>query len=305
MERKLVQQGNSTLMVSLPYEWVKKNSLRKGAEVSIREDDNNMVIFTKSEPSKKKAATLTLTTDTEPSVRTAIISAYRSGYDLIRINFKCRPAHQLVAEIIKNYTIGLEIIEQGKNFLLLENITEPDAGQFEVLFNKIFYNISLLAEHTEQRLKGKETLDCKSIIFKIHQYDNFCRRVVSKKPFSSTKAGFYYALFTLITQGQRELYHLNSYLDENKVMLKDFRVLEHLKEVLNLLREAHASKNLALIEQIHDLKKEFRHTVFYPSIEKGRKKENVALYHIASSLRLFYLACSPVTGLVIGFKESS
>lgn len=303
MERKLVRQGNSTLMVSLPNAWVKKTKLYKGAEVSISENENGLIV-SKTAITNKKTATITLTSDAEPSVRTAIINAYRSGCDKIKVIFKRKPQHKLVSEIINKYTIGLEVVEHGKDYLLLENITEPDAEQFDVLLNKIFYNISQLIECTEERLRGKAVVDYENIVLKIHQYDNFCRRVVSKRNEPSSQAGFYHAFFTLIAQGQRELYHLNKYLDENEVKLKDFRMLLHLKEVVNLLRQAYAQKDLTLIEKIHNLKRDLRYTMFYPLIENGKKKENVVIYHTASSLRLFYLACSPLTGLLVGNQRN-
>ena len=34
MQRKVIQQGPSTLMVSLPSKWVKENNIKKGEELT-------------------------------------------------------------------------------------------------------------------------------------------------------------------------------------------------------------------------------------------------------------------------------
>ena len=299
MKRKLVRQGKTTLMVSLPNNWVKRNNLQKGAEVSLNEDNNNILISTEQKKIRRKTV-ITLTSDTEPSVRTAIINAYRSGYDIIRINFKNKNQHILIDQIINSYAIGLEMTKIDKLYCILESITEPEQQRFDVVFRRIFYNVQQLLEFTSERLKGKEQhINYENIVLKIHCYDNFCRRVISKRNEPSYRAGLYWSFLGLISQAQRELYHLNIFLNSNKVIFKNEKLFGHFKEVIELISSAYAKKNLEEIEKVHDLKKKIKRTLLYPLMIKGRNEENIVISHLVTSLRLFHLTCSPLTGLIL------
>ena len=46
--RKVIQHGPTTLVVSLPSMWTKKNSIVKGQEVLVYEDENKLIITNSS-----------------------------------------------------------------------------------------------------------------------------------------------------------------------------------------------------------------------------------------------------------------
>lgn len=298
MKRKLVKQGAATLMVSLPSKWAKKFRLGKGDEIDIEETDSNLII-SKEAVKEKKQANIDLTNYTESSIRTAVVNAYRAGYDSIEISFKDEKQYKILLNTLKNYIIGFEITKKEKDFCIIENITEPSEEQFEVLFRKILYNISLLINNTEKRLKENAQFgDYEEVVFKIHQYDNFCRRVMSKKNLFGSKSNLFWTFSGILIHGQREIYLLNKFLDKNKVTFRNFELYESLKKIFNLLSEAYAKKDITNLEKIHELEKAIIYRDFYNLIQKNQK-ENIVLYHIAASIRNFYLASSPLMGLLI------
>ena len=171
-------------------------------------------------------------------------------------------------------------------------------GDIREIFRKIFFNISLLITNTEERLKEKiQFEDYKEIVFKIHQYDNFCRRVISKRNLVISKGSLIWSFLGLLIHGQRELYHLNKFLDSNKINFKDFEFYNYLKDIFNLLSEAYIKKDMTKLERIHELEKTIIYEKFYKLIQKN-SKENIVLYHIAVSIRNFYLAASPLIGII-------
>ena len=91
MKRKLVKQGSSTMMVSLPSKWIQKNQLNKGDEIDL-ELNNNMLIIKKEGNYEKtiKKTEVKITTNNESSIRTIIKNSYRLGYDLIKIEFNTK-----------------------------------------------------------------------------------------------------------------------------------------------------------------------------------------------------------------------
>ncbi|MDP3918757.1 MAG: AbrB/MazE/SpoVT family DNA-binding domain-containing protein [Nanoarchaeota archaeon] len=296
MKRKLVKQGSATMMISLPSKWVKNLNLKKGDEINLEEEGKNLIISSEGYSTKKELQ-ISINQNTESSIRTNIINAYRNGYDKLEIDFKDSKDYSLIVNILKNYLIGFEIIKREENKCVVENITEPSSNQFEILFRKILYNISSLIENTEERLKNKkEFKDYEEIVLKIHQYDNFCRRTVIKNNLIENQ-NLFWTFSTLLIHGQRELYHLNKFLDKNKINFNQFDFYNSLKKIFNLLNEAYVNKDMLKIELIHRLEKEIIYKDFYNKIQKS-SKNNVILFHIALAIKNFYLASSPLIGLL-------
>ena len=299
MKRKVVKQGEATLMVSLPSKWAKKYNLSKGQEVDIKEVDNNLVISKEGIDIKKKV-TLEIKDNSESLIRISIINAYRAGFDVIHINFKSNEEYKIILDVLRDYIIGFDVIKKELNSCTLENITEPSEDQFEVLFRKIFFNISSLINATELRLKNKNS-EYKDLVLKTHQYDDFCRRIISKKNYTASKSGFYWSFLSLLGHGQRELYHLNKFLDNNKVNFNDMEILNDLRKIFELLTDVYVKKDINKLEEIHKLEKILIFNKVYKKIQKSQK-ENIVLYHLAGAARNFYLSTSPLTGLIFDNK---
>lgn len=298
MKRKVVRQGAATLMVSLPSKWTKAVNLRKGDEVDIEESNGNLVI-SKEAREIKKQATINITHYTESSIRVALWNAYRTGYSRIVVNFADDKQYAIVKDVIKNYIVGFDVTKKEKNSCVIENITEPTEEQFEVIFRKILYNVALLIDITEDRLRNKPGVeDYNEVVLKIHQYDNFCRRVIAKKNLG-TEAYLLWSFLTLLVHGQRELYHLNRFLDKNKFKFTNFELFNGLRKIFDLLSEGYIKKDLSKFEKVHDMQKQMIYDEFYSIIQKSKGKENVILYHIAASIRKFYLSASPLVGLLL------
>ena len=297
MKRKIVKQGAATLMVSLPSKWCKKFSLKKGDEINIEVADNNLIVSPK-EIKVKSETEITLTGLAESSIRTLITNTYRIGYDKIKVNFSSDMQFKILQNVIRTRLIGFDVIKKEKNYCIIENITEPNADQFENLLQKIFLNIIELFEITDQRLQGKKPVsDYEDVETRIQQYDNFCRRVIAKRKFEKNTQLFW-TFLTLLIHGQRELYHLNRFLDkiEGKRPKKSKEVLNLLKDARSLFRmiqEAYLKKEIKILEEVHELEKELIYQKAYKILK------DPITYHITCCIRNFYLASSPLMGLLI------
>lgn len=213
MKRKLVQQGTSTLMISLPNKWIKTAALQKGNEVIVQERDGNVVISPLEV--SEKTTTILIKNNTESSIRTAIVNAYRLGYTVIHLQIENMQQVQVVKNIIQNYLMGIELVEESFPHLTLRIVSEPSQKTLELFIKKIFSNTSLLIKGTQRRLSEKSSFsEYKEISFKIHQYDNCCRRIISKNLSSYPELEAEWAFLSLMVHGQRELYLLNNHLDK-------------------------------------------------------------------------------------------
>lgn len=299
MKRKLVQQGASTLMISLPSKWIKQQQLNKGDEIEIQEQEPNLLL-SKEQGKIKKQAQLELTNNTESTLRFLITNMYRKGYEKIEIQFKDQEQFNIIKKTLKEYLIGFDIITQTKNNCIIENITEPSPEQFDIILQKILYNIKEMINNTVQRLQGKTTtMDYKEIMQTIHQYDNFCRRTISKK--HRKKEIYYWHFLSVINHAPRELYHLNRFLDQKntKVSKETIALLEKSIEIIDLVIKTYQKKDITLTEQIHKKEKELINTTGYKLLSTKKGAEGVIIYHIMASIRNLYLSTSPLTGILL------
>ena len=301
MNRKLVQQGSSTLMVSLPKKWIEHTHLHKGDEVEIQQLDNTLLI-SKGKTITKRETIINLSNYTESSIRTFIVNAYRAGYDKVTITFQDDTQFQTITHTLRQYLLGFEITTKEKNKCIIENITEPSPDQFDILLRKIFYNITLLIEGTKERLQKKsEFAEYLDISFSIHKYDNFCRRVIAKNnPVGSTSA-LYWTFLGILTHAVREFYHLNKYLDQHKIQLKDTKIIDRISHLFKLLSDGFIHKDIQKLEQVHELEKEIIYQELYSLLGK---KESIIYFHLGNAAKNFYLSASPLMGLLLESKTS-
>jgi len=299
MRRKIVKQGAATLMISLPSKWCKKSGLKKGDEIDIESINNNLIVSSK-EIKTKKETEITLVGLAESSIRTLITNTYRLGYDKIKVNFLSDVQFKILQDVIKTQLLGFDIIKREKNYCVIENITEPSPNQFENLLQKILLNITELFEITEQKLQGKKPVsDYEDTESRIQKYDNFCRRVISKKPFEKNPQLFW-TFLTSINRAQRELYHLNKFLDKKKFKEKESKEIKEIIDLLKdarmifeMIQESYLKKNTKILEKVHELEKKLIYKKAYKILKSP------VVYHITSCIRSFYLSSGPLMGLLL------
>ena len=101
MKRKLVKQGQATLMVSLPQSFVKRFNLKKGDEVDLTETENKVIVAGKGKHEIKKIS-LDLTKANERVITWAISASHKKGYDEITLHYKDEKVIKLVEKLVKN-----------------------------------------------------------------------------------------------------------------------------------------------------------------------------------------------------------
>lgn len=285
-------------MISLPSKWLKENKLDKGDEINLQEAQNSLVISV-DELKQKKETEIFLKELSETSIRTIITNTYRKGYDKIIVNFENEDQFKILEDTIRTKLIGFDIVKKEKNKCIVENITEPSSDQFDNILEKMFMNISVLFDLTEEKLGGKKPEEnYEEVEKRIMQYDNFCRRVLSKRV-GQKNIEFFWTFLHLIDHGQREIYHLNNVFKAMKVSQSTKNLLEDCEKVFNLIKESYLKKDLNLLSKIHPLTKELIYKKGYSLLEKSNGKETIIIYHILSSIRKFFQANSPLTGLIL------
>ena len=299
MKRKLVQQGAATLMVSLPLKWIKHSNLKKGDEIDIQEQDNKLVL-SEEEVKIKKETEIKLTQRTEAPIRFLIISLYRAGYEKITVHFSEENQFQIINKTIKDYLVGFDVIAKKKDSCVIENMTEPSPDQFDIILQKILYNIKAMIEATIERLEAKRPImEYKEILQKIHQYDNFCRRTITRQ--RQEKAVYYWNFLSVVIHNSRDLYNLNKFLDNKKSIKASRETINLLKDSIELIQmiiKAYQKKDIKELEEVDEKKNKLISRGF-EILKKTRGDEAEIIHYAITSIRNLFRATSPLLGLLL------
>ena len=117
-----LQRIGSSLLVSLPKEWVDANNLGKSSQVEIETGQDNISISANKETRPTKELQITYPLPKEENIVADITRAYLLGYDIIQINSKSTIPGQ-DREKIRNSMrrlVGMEIIEEDASHINMQ-----------------------------------------------------------------------------------------------------------------------------------------------------------------------------------------
>jgi len=117
-----LQRIGSSLLVSLPKEWVDANNLGKSSQVEIETRQDNISISANKETRPTKELQITYPLPKEENIVADITGAYLLGYDIIQINSKSTIPGQ-DREKIRNSMrrlVGMEIIEEDASHINMQ-----------------------------------------------------------------------------------------------------------------------------------------------------------------------------------------
>lgn len=165
MQRKVIRQGHNTLTITLPAKWVQKNSVKPGDELSIEEKGMGLVIGNHNGKSNDRVEIDVSDLDSQ-SLRRQIRSAYKLGYDEVKVNFsndqtiefKSNKPQKTLDAIYKEESmlVGMEIIEQGRQYCLLKDVSNSTMNDPSPILRRVFL---LLDDSFQDLLRSIKTFD--------------------------------------------------------------------------------------------------------------------------------------------------
>jgi phosphate uptake regulator len=235
MKRRIVQHGPSTLTISLPSNWTKQFSLRKGDELSIEPLKSGLYITCgKTESSSKRISVKGM----HHIINRAIAALYKAGYDEIIVEYEGTQELQKIHDNVNHSYIGLEIVDESKTQITIRKVSETSADEFRSIFRRIFHFLISTAEEGYQAAMDKDREAYERLIIRdmtINKLTDFCRRIVNKH--GQTEYLHETALYHLIEQLEKIG---DMYRDLNKHFLEyepTDRVLEIYGQVNKLLKD--------------------------------------------------------------------
>lgn len=133
--RKLIKFGNSSHVISIPKEWLKRNNMGKGDIVYFEEDDKGDIIISSKNPEErevKKIVNINIDELSAKEMELEIVASYMKEFNTINITGKeIKTKEKEIREILKRL-VAIEVIEQtdkkivAKDFLNIKEIRLED-----------------------------------------------------------------------------------------------------------------------------------------------------------------------------------
>ncbi len=138
--RKIIKFGNSSYVVSLPSDWIKKNNVKKGDQIFFEKGSNNELIFKLSNnPTKiiKKKIIVNSTNMSLSNIKRRIVSYYIKGYNVIAIKDENMTTRSKEIKDILHNLIGLEVLEQTQKRIIAKDLTDINAISIEGIIKRM------------------------------------------------------------------------------------------------------------------------------------------------------------------------
>lgn len=207
MKRKIIKQGHNTLTVTLPSDWARRFNVGAGREVDLCERENGLFISTEKSGETKKAE-FDITGMDIPTIWKYFMAVYREGYDEVLVKFnpdaeiespykfytshridlryKKERAKKTMTEALNGFVnrfIGFEVVEHGKDFILIKEMGEITSKEFDNSLRRVFLIIQQMAEETLEALETSDTgmlSHTHDVDINLDKFHDYCIRVMNK-----------------------------------------------------------------------------------------------------------------------------
>ncbi len=183
MKRKIISLAGKTSVVSLPISWVKKYNIKKGDEIELEENGNNLIIKPKGLEQSTKIISIDTTDFTERPFRYAMSALHKLGYDEITLVHKKGPMKEPITDLIRNLLLGFVVIEQTSKRTVLRSMANEIDSEFDPALRRAFLVTISLAKSSLDMLSSEEFSNLPSLVNlekTNNQLTSFCLRLISK-----------------------------------------------------------------------------------------------------------------------------
>jgi len=308
MKRKIIKQGHNTLTITLPTEWTKRFHLEAGKEIDLIEKENGIFLTTEKNGQHKKAE-FDITKMDIPTIWKYFMAVYREGYSEVIVHFnpnskfespyKFYSQHRLdvrykrqrekisVVETLQGFVnrfIDFEIVEHGKDYIIIREMGELTGKEFDNSLKRIFLLIRQMAEETLEAIYSNNPSllsHMHDIDINIDKFHDYCVRILNRvgnKDERKTSLLFTTLFFLeLIGDEFKTISHhlLNDFPDKK---LKNIEKLaESTKKQIDTYYDLFYKFEPEKIKQLSEIDKENYITV--PEIYRKSNEEEKEVYH--------------------------
>jgi phosphate uptake regulator len=183
MLRKVIKQGPSTLMVSLPAKWAKANNISRGTELYV-EEKPGQIQFRSSKKQQSKA-NVNVSGYPPQLIRKTVGALYKAGYDEIAVQYGTSAEFGTILSFSNNELIGFEIVEESGKTLLLKEVSALHPEEFDRMLRRAEMFVQSMAHDVYDAWRHGHWDELSRIEVRdlnINKLVNYCQRATHKAP---------------------------------------------------------------------------------------------------------------------------
>jgi phosphate uptake regulator len=156
-----LQKIGSSILISLPSQWIKSNSLRKGSIVPVDINrDNSLSIFPSEEDAAEqvKEVTIPYSPASMDTLVNQVYGAYLLGYDLIRIKGSNQISFDDADRIKKamRKLVGLEIVDEDGLNIMMQFLLDANTLDAEKILRRMSSIVAGMYRDVLEAVKSRE-----------------------------------------------------------------------------------------------------------------------------------------------------
>lgn len=298
MQRKVVRQGPNTLMVSLPIKWAKNAGIKKGDAVNIIEKESSLLITKGEVEEEMSRISVEIREDYTISLIRAIISnLYKKGYDLIEVSISDDKAIGKVKRAV-NTLMGLEIVDQKKGKLVLQNISVGLDKELDNYLRKSFFLALETLRITREDYSNNNYTNLEQIQemnANIKKFTDVCKRAINKR--GAEKNELLYLVVWCLEKTANEYMYMYSRCSEKRLKAEKetLAFLDETNAYFKRFYEAFYSIRKLDLDYFSKTKDLLYYKKSYELLEKT--KQPVVVMHIANVVRMTLNMVNPLIGV--------
>jgi phosphate uptake regulator len=237
MKRKVVKQGDSTLMISLPSKWAKNFNINKGEELEVIDRENNLIISKNVDDIGKKRIVKVDISSWGPLINRLLLSYFLKGYDEVEIKYSdINQIKRFQKEIVGIELLGFEVIKQSFGLLVIKDLSGSESANFIEVFNRLLFMFDNMCMGLIDSLEKRQSLDVIETDKAVNRLSYYCLRLLNKKGYLEfNKTAQVYSIVTLIEETADLFKDLSK--GKFKIMRDDINVLKDIRISINYFKE--------------------------------------------------------------------
>lgn len=159
--------------------WAKQHRLKKGDELEVEEAGPKLMVYPRAAAKHGKVSVDV--SGTRPMIKRILGALYKVGYNEFEVRFETAEELDSIKEVMSEF-VGFEIIEQGKNHVIIKNVSHIIPDEFDSIQRKMVFVILNMAEDGLAAIKAKNWKELQLLAAMDHdvnRYADFCRRILN------------------------------------------------------------------------------------------------------------------------------
>src|SRR5262245_38815426 len=155
-----LQKVGSSILISLPSQWIKSNKLKKGSIVPVDINrDNSISIFPSEDATDEaKEVTIPYSSESMDTLVNQVYGAYLLGYDMIRIRANSQISFEDADRIKRamRKLVGLEIVDEDVVHISAQFLLDANSLDAEKIFRRMSAIVAGMYRDFLEAMKSRE-----------------------------------------------------------------------------------------------------------------------------------------------------